>query len=339
MTLCVMTVFAYGTAAGEDYKGSDPAGTVSYALPVTTLTFEVEARREVFHAGPYSRYAEKYLGVQARQKDETNWQVTAVRMRSLVEADPARRFQVEIGNREASASFFTLSTQGLVCLPGGSAGAGEWRFPVDTRGEFASRAAVSPLGKASATLYKNAGGKDFRQEMVVEKSLEKQASETAELIFSLRTKRVQIITGDTDATYSGEAMKAALDEMERLEKDYLILFTGYSETDLQKKTFELTPAADAPSQTYVAFRISDAEGLVGADNLSGKPVVLKLEPSRPAAPASEHRANTKVRTVTYRIPAVCRAQLHFGKEILLDTRVPVFQLGVESLWPLNLPTR
>lgn len=48
-------------------SAQDPVGTVSYALPQTTITIEVEAVREYFYAGPYAKYAQKYLGVDARQ--------------------------------------------------------------------------------------------------------------------------------------------------------------------------------------------------------------------------------------------------------------------------------
>ena len=53
-------------------KNSDPEGFVTYSLPSTVITLEVEAVQEKFHAGPYARFAEKYLGIKARQKDETS---------------------------------------------------------------------------------------------------------------------------------------------------------------------------------------------------------------------------------------------------------------------------
>ena len=51
-------------------SAQDAMGTVSYALPQTTITLEVEAVRESFYAGPYAKFAQKYLGVNARQEDQ-----------------------------------------------------------------------------------------------------------------------------------------------------------------------------------------------------------------------------------------------------------------------------
>ena len=42
-----------------------------------------------------------------------------------------------------------------------------------------------------------------QQNMIVAKSLEKKAAETAEMILNICKQRLQIVTGDTDATYSG----------------------------------------------------------------------------------------------------------------------------------------
>ena len=47
-------------------KKSDPMGLVTYALPSTTITLDVEAVQENFHAGPYAKFAEKYLGITPR---------------------------------------------------------------------------------------------------------------------------------------------------------------------------------------------------------------------------------------------------------------------------------
>ena len=56
----------YGAVAQENEgKGStastDPVGTLSYCLPMTSLSFEVEAVRENFYAGPYADFAKLYL--------------------------------------------------------------------------------------------------------------------------------------------------------------------------------------------------------------------------------------------------------------------------------------
>ena len=200
-------------ASAQEYRGTDPVGTVSYALPQTVIRLEVTAEKEVFHAGPYARYAQKYLGIEARGADEVTCRVTGVRMTALSEADQSRRFLITPGR--AYPSFLALTSQGLVSFGGGGPEWGDWRFPVQTRGDFSDKGVMSNLASESATLYRSAkqGTVAVRQEVVVEKSPETRAQEAAQMIFDLRRKRVQIVTGDTDATYSGEAMGAAIREI------------------------------------------------------------------------------------------------------------------------------
>ena len=210
--------------------------------------------------------------------------------------------------------------------------------------DFAGKGVSSNLTSQSATLYRSDSKTSaydkvaVRQDMLVEKTLEQRAAETAEMILKLRKQRLQIVTGDTDATYSGEAMGAAIAEMTRLEEEYMMLFAGYSEYQTQKMRFEVIPDAANESNMYVAFRLSDTVGLVPADNLSGKPVIMEIVPQTFADPtvSAEDEKNKKEVLAYYRIPAVCTVRLMDGANLLLQSRMPIYQLGRESSLPVNV---
>jgi hypothetical protein len=219
-----------------------------------------------------------------------------------------------------------------------------WRFPTETQGDFAGKGVSSNLTSQSATLYRSDSKTSaydkvaVRQDMLVEKTLEQRAAETAEMILKLRKQRLQIVTGDTDATYSGEAMGAAIAEITRLEEEYMMLFAGYSEFQTQKMRFEVIPDAANESNMYVAFRLSDTAGLVPADNLSGKPVIMEIVPQTFAEPelSADEAKNKKEVVAYYRIPAVCTVRLMDGANLLLQSRMPIYQLGRESSLPVNV---
>ena len=148
---------------------------------------------------------------------------------------------------------------------------------------------------------------------------------------------MSIITGDTDATYSGSAMGAALDEITRLEQEYLSLFIGYSEYGTQTYTFDLTPSKTRESQMYIAFRFSETAGILPADNLSGRPIALEITPKDIASPMGEKKVKkTKVPVVVYRIPATCGIRVIDGKNVLMETRFPIYQFGEETSLPVNV---
>ena len=324
---------------------SDPAGALTYCLPSTVISLEVEAVQERFYAGPYARYAEKYLGVKAGQKDETSFQLTQIRMVPSVEADQSKRYTVFAPKGKIDASFLKLSSAGLVSFGDAAMGNGTvWRFPTETSGDFSDKGLTSNMTSEATVLYKNdkkqsASKVSIQQNVMVTKSLEKRAAEAAEMILNLRRQRLQIVTGDTDATYSGEAMGAAIEELTRLEQEYTTLFLGYSEYQTQKMNFDVIPDPARESQRYIAFRLSDTAGLVPADNLSGKPVVMELVPQKfeqvPALPETDPKKIPAV-LAYYRIPATCTVKLTDGVDVLLQSRVPVYQLGQESSFPVNV---
>lgn len=344
--VATLLLLSVSISAFAQKKGEDPQGYMTYSLPMTTITLEVEAIQEKFYAGPYAKYAEKYLGIKPRQKDETLFQLTEIRMTPYVEADQSRRYSVNVKAGNVDATFLKLADEGLVSFSDANFGdESVWRFTTRSQGDFSSKGVTSNLSTESTTLYRNQKKESaynkvsVQQNMVVEKTPEKRAAETAEMILKIRQQRFQIVTGDTDATYSGEAMGAAIDELTRLEEEYMTLFVGYSEYQTQRMKFEVVPDAQRESQMYVAFRLSDAAGLVNSENMSGRPVVMEIVPQVFAEPELTNVVEQKKQQPVmahYRIPAVCTVRLIDSGNILMQTRLPIYQLGRESSLPVNV---
>jgi len=342
--IAVLAVMVLPMTASAQKK-SDPDGFLTYSLPSTTIVLEVEAVQEIFHVGPYAKYAEKYLGIRPRQKDEANFQITEIRMTPYIEADQSRRYTLNVKKGQIDATFLKLSTAGLISFSDASFGEQSvWRFTTDSRSDFGGKGVSSNLTSESATFYHNDKNSAYdrlsvSQNMLVEKTLDQRAAEAADMILKLRKQRLQIVTGDTDATYSGEAMGAAIAEMTRLEEEYMMLFIGYSETQTQKMRFEVVPQAEQPRQMYVAFRLSDMAGLLPADNVSGKPILMEIIPQSFAPiEVTEDDVKSKKKEVLayYRIPAICTIRLMEGADLLLQSRMPVYQLGRETSIPVNV---
>lgn len=309
--------------------------SISYALPRTVLVFDVEAGTETFHAGPYARYAKKYLGIDVREEDSATCTVNSVRLSSATEADQTERYSLRLSSN-ALPAFMQLTAQGLVAGDKGSyEGGSGWKFSVPASGEgFFAAGVPANLTSASNTLF-GKSNVSVKQSVVVEKSLEEKAREVSDMIFKIRDNRYKILVGDTDATYSGEAMKAALDELSRLEADYMTLFTGYSEKGVQTASFEVVPQADPEKRLYVAFRLSDSEGLVSADDVRGKPYLIEIQTEPVAVPVEAEPSRAKPEQVIYyRIPAVCFIRLTDGVSTLLRTRMPVYQCGITATYPI-----
>ena len=346
------------TAAGQNVnrleKGQTPPdGVVIYSLPMTSIHLSVEAVCETYTPGPYSKWAKKYLGIDVPQEASTSYTLSNIRMTPYLEADRSCSYIVNLDGflGEASpASFFEFSSQGLLLLSDESKGKGDsWRFPSIAPGtEVLSSEATANLTSTETTLYRTvrneSGGYDrvaVRQSQVVEKSPEKKAQEAAAMILSLRENRINIITGNTDATFSGDALRAAVEEIGRLEEEYMSLFTGSTATSLQQMSFDVVPESGKSEELTVAFRLSDTQGLLPPDDVSGRPIVMEITPEdnedvlytdqiiaevEPSKARARHEAALRG-NIFYRIPGICTIRVIDGQNLILKSRMPVYQKG------------
>ena len=348
--LCMLAGIQTANAQMLEAGQEQPSGTVIYSLPSTSIMLTVTAEKENFVAGPYAEFAQKYMGSAARTEDAVTYTLKSIDMAPYLEADPSTRIALNLSGRgTAAANFLQLCAQGLIVASDSYTGKPEaWRFPsVANNDVFAGKDVGGNLTSATTTLYKTVNTAEgfqrvaVSQSQVVEKSLEKKAQETANTIFDLRKSRMQIITGDTDATYSGEAMQAAISEITRLEQEYMSLFYGTSTTSVQTMNFDVVPTAPSGSskqQMYVAFRLSETEGLLPANDVAGRPIVLELSFDKAPNVTTGGVSSNKLipsSTVYYRVPAVATARIMDGSQMLLQTRIPVYQFGQTVSFPLN----
>jgi hypothetical protein len=68
-------------------------------------------------------------------------------------------------------------------------------------------------------------------------------------------------------------------------------------------------------------------------------VIVEFEPQvfeQTEVTEEEVKNNKKEVLAYYRIPAICNVKVMDGAELLLQSRIPVYQLGQESSLPVNV---
>lgn len=305
-----------------------PAQEVSYALPTTTVTVKVEVRQESFFAGPYAPFAKQMLNMSVSDQDAITSEITRVELIPKVEADSDAWYTCD----QESAALLSLSAQGLVSM-GNSGAPVSWRFLPGLKADFSDKGLTIPEKEAVETIYKEMPTDTgmvsipVEHKILVEKTLEDKASDAADVILQVRKERLNIASGNTDASYSGESLRAALQELERIEAEYMALFRGYSIVRKQVCTFEVLPSRDVKHHRYLVFRLTD-EGPVSM-GVHGTPYYLELQPEGTLPEEDPDKKKTRG-SVRYRIPQVCKVTFSCDGQPLLQTRLPFYQLGVES---------
>ena len=304
----------------------------AYALPRTGITVQVEVRQEIFFAGPYAAYAHRFLNMDALQEDAVTTQVVRASLLPRTEADPSAWYVCE-GDGSA---LLTLSSQGLVSLGGVKTQPEglEWRFPPIPSADYTRSGLTAPQKEETRTEYEvvQTDTADvlvpIEQKILVDKTLAEKAEEAADFILHVRQERLNIASGNTDASYAGDALRAALQELDRAEQEYLALFRGYTRVRTFRTSYEVMPVPGV--LRYQVFRLTE-EGPT-EDGVKGIPYYLDLVPEPvPEEDPVDRSKRGKGPVVRYRIPAVCQVRLTEDGRPLLQTRIPVYQLGRESI--------
>ena len=283
-------------------------------------------------------------------------------MTPYIEADRSCSYIVNLDGflgKASPASFFEFSSQGLLLLSDENKGReNAWRFPsIAPDATVIASEATENLTSTETTLYRTVrndkGGYDrvaVKQSQVVEKSPEKKAQEAASMILSLRQHRINIITGNTDATFSGDALRAAVEEIGRLEEEYMSLFTGSTAASVQKMNFDVVPESGGAEELVIAFRISDTQGLLPPDEISGRPIVMEISPEvegedfysdqiiaevESQKKRAKHEAALRG-NIFYRVPAICTVRIVDGQNLVLKSRMPIYQKGQELTFPVHV---
>ena len=222
-----LLLWAAGAAAQNPYIAPlgayEGAGGVVVSDPRTTLAVDVTVECERTLAGPYARYAQKYLGVRAPLTDKSAWSVRAA---SVALMEPAMLYlDAEPAAGELEVTDYSVSEEGFARI---------------------------------------------------------QPDKTS---MSMRRHRVELITGEAGENVFGEGLKAALDEIARLEQSYLELFLGKRIVTTETRRYVVYPQTD--KKQYIVCRFSSTDGLLPESDLSGDMVLLQIEPSGKGASAVE----------------------------------------------------
>lgn len=323
-------------------KTISPVGFI-YALPKTGFEVTVESQCVQYLPGPYAQFAEKYLGIKnIKGEPKSEWQIEKLIVKSFLEADMQQLYVVEStsGNQ---LNFIELNKNGLI-VP-----LRNIHFSKDDELNSNSREqngltlytdlSHTPFIASERTTHISRVFQDsafvrvpVQKTIIVEKSIEDKAKEAADFIFSLRKRRLDLLSGDADFVAEGKAVEAVLKEINRLENEYVSLFIGKSQSYSVSNVFTYMPTSEA-SNSIILFRFSTTKGVLPVSDLSGSPVLISatideqwLNTDVFSAIAAE-KSKPRPDALYYRIPVPVIVRITFGPNELFSKRETALQFG------------
>ncbi len=330
-------------------KTATSEGGLVYGLPLTVVDVELEAERIIEKPGPYSRFAGDLLGLNDIIKSENEfWSITAINVRTHEELDPEQFYIIET-NSIFQTNVLSLKKTGLILDLNPEIYNSDSDNVLRDLNDL-NHLNVSDLGSDEYfqnnrdTLYRivSVDTAFVRIPYLIEKKRKLTVDELAEKaairLMELRDGKHLILTGETNLFPQD---KAAIDEINRMEKEYTELFTGKTLKEKRIFRYQVIPRKDMTGKPVTLCRFSESTGPAESSEKSGSQVNIEFNPELKTKNLNIITGKTgsassqKYDKLYYRIPEVVNLRITLGDEVLGKSRKLVYQLGDIVRLPAN----
>jgi hypothetical protein len=326
-----------------------PKGFI-YSLPKTCFEVTLESVLTTTTPGPYSRFAEKYLGITSVSTEaKSEWSIASIGIKPFYRADMSMLFAVEPA-ANTHINFVQLTNAGLI-IPTHSISNNDKAFqtvsPIKNNATINTDLSPFPFIASEKTTYMSRVMQDsvfvkvpVHKTIVIEKSLEDKAREAADFIFLLRKRRFDLLAGDADFVAEGKAVEAVLAEIRRLEGEYLKLFIGQIHQQYFVSTFNYLPDQENKGSA-ILFRFSPSKGVLPVADLSGAPIIIATTIDEQwqsldlFSSLSAEKGKPRSDAFYYRLPVPISIRVSFGQSELLQTQQLAYQFGTLVRVPIS----
>lgn len=335
LLLALVIGASFPVTAQRTDKNTAPAMTdgIVYSLPRTGIRIHVTAIREKLYAGPYAQYAEAMLGLKAAPtSDMERWTITGVQLETFSEADPQQVFKA----KGMSGAMVNLTPSGILA---GVNSTVEINSEPIAYSSFTDEqlAPLYPFTDLSLNAFFEKPDSTARN-IVIAKTQEEKAMEAANTVTKLRKRRFKTLANAYDEQLpDGKAYQIMVDELEKLEEDYVALFIGKTVKNTFNYSFDFVPGDNSVSGEVV-FRFSETKGVLPKTDLSGKPVQVDLKRLDELTSAQQNQkgSSSAQSGLFYRIPGKGELRVMNGLSLMAMARLDIAQFGTVLALPDEL---
>jgi hypothetical protein len=324
-------------------------GSIVYSLPRSVFNVVMEMRRTVEIPGPYARYAGDLLGLgNVIQSENESWSLENISIISRSELDPSEYYVIQ-SNTLFQTNVLQLRKQGLI-LDLNPAMYYNSEYQNSGNDLNVAQLQWSDLGADEYfqlqrdTAYKRVtvDSSFIRIPYIVEKkkklSADQLAEKAAKRLMEMRDGKHLILTGEATVFPQSDA---AINEMNRLEKEYTELFTGKTISESKRFTVTVVPSKEMIGKPVIIFRYSELTGPVSLTSAGGKPVTIEFTPEKTTreltmvTKPSDDSKEPVYDKLYYRVPAVVNIKINQGTDNLFNSRRLIYQFGQRVQLPAN----
>jgi len=332
---CVL--ISSGVIAQRSDKKDSPvmSGSFVYSLPRTGIRVHVKATEEKFFHGPYFSYAKALLGINnAPSEDYVKWTIDDINIETFSEPDPS---QTHLAKGEFGV-LVSMTPSGIIS---GINSKSESKENFSSVTSFYGEQKIPKIPYTDLSLNSFIVTDDTLNydDKIVIKSLQQKVKDAANTIIKLRNRRFNLLTGREEKKLpDGESYEVMVNQLKKLEKEYVALFIGKSFLKTFDYTFDYIPGNNSVSGKVI-FRFSESGGVLPSTDMSGKPVIIDVKKDDNLFSAQSNGISSLsggINTLYYRLPGKAEVKLSLGLRLLATSSVKIAQFGTVAPVPEGL---
>lgn len=318
-----------------------------YALPENYFEVKVTVQKETYYKGPLADYAGEISGLSSTIKENrVRYKMLSMTLQEYARADKNQLYKLK---KSGNKHYFKYLSSGLLSMERKTSPNLSKKEETLSLGAVGGCETVNrfPIYSANAVMEKYDTTYTYEDidsvlvqvphitRSLVIKPTKRQAEEAMESLEKIRETRWLLISGDHEVDYSQLALMLA--ELQKMEKDYLALFSGMLETEEKEYTFTVYPTQKVDVFSLPLFRFSATDGITEKEigtisySLNFKSLDAQNELIRKITTDGEKqkkKPDNSGTTIYYRLPQIYTIILmENGKQSQVFGEYPVAQLG------------
>ncbi len=328
-----------------------------YNLPKTVVTVDIAVDKIYKIKGPYSAYADKFLGLKSViQTNSTYFEISDIKLNSYSMPDADQYYFVETGKgfKNTIPLQFQLTEAGYMV--------GVNNLDIEFNEQSTDNTGVNTMADGDdinanfsinynliekidtiiqkVTLDTAIIEKKTLQKIMVEKTLEQKAKEAADFIMSVKESRYNLLNGQNEVPYSKEAIAFMIEELDKTEQEYLSLFIGKTATQSFHYYYTYCPKNSGLDSAKLLGRFSVSEGVLDSTRFIGKDIVIAFAPSKDTEYVGKFITDNinpkqKKHSFVYRIPEYAEVVVKVNNEEFTKSQFIINQFGYIAEMPYS----
>ena len=317
--LILGTVFC-GTVNAQtqltEYKPGVTTEGAVYFLPKTAVRFTFLVEKTTYIPGDFAAYAQRYMRLRdVSQEPSTQYRILQIKQTPVAVADSTKKYAIKFDAKTVAANVALADDGRLLAI----------NAEPNVDMEEAPFKAAPKSQRVNPRQLMN-------QDILSAGSTAKMAQLTAQEIYDLRENRNLLIKGQADfMPKDGEQLRLMLHQIDTQDEALTSMFKGTYECDTTEHEIVVCP--DGSFDRQLLFRLSQVNGLVDKDDLSGAPYYISVTDLKtvPEPVYDEKAAKAKKKGyeagVYVNVPGRMRVTLYQGIEAIQTSEQPAAQFG------------